>query len=69
MVEFVSTEHTPRNLLIRAVKAPPLPAAALRQAAAEYVALKEFWGVVPHLEALLKDRLPAEAMQAGSQEA
>jgi hypothetical protein len=53
-VEFVSTEHTPRNLLIRGVRvqqrlAPP-DAARLAQ---QYVVLRDAWGVSPRLEALL----------------
>jgi len=62
IVEFVSTEHTPRNLLIRAVRPPsasgggggggggaPSVAAALR----EYHALRDFWGATPRLQELL----------------
>ena len=48
VVEFVGPDHTAKNLLIRAVKTgvPGDPAAA-----AEYAALKAFWGVVPAVEA------------------
>lgn len=65
MVEFVSTEHTPRNLLLRAVLQPPgarLSGSGLRRAAAEYVALTRAWRVAPHLEGLLQQagRLPDE---------
>lgn len=84
-MEFVSAEHTARNLLIRAVKkrssAQPTAAAAAAAASttpqgrkqqqqwqqqqaklvAEYVALKQMWGVTPHLEELLQDLLPPEA--------
>ena len=60
-VEFVSTEHTPRNLLIRAVKGSPDAGASssgLRQLIAEYDDLKAFWGgVTPHLEVLLEPEL------------
>ncbi len=51
VVEFISTEHTARNLMIRAVKidAADIPAPFL----AEYRAMKTFWGVTPHLETLL----------------
>jgi SAM-dependent methyltransferase len=49
VVEFVGTEHTPRNLMIRAVRgAPPDP-----QFAREYGELKRFLGVVPYIETLL----------------
>ena len=54
VVEFVSPEHTTRNLLIRAVKTR---APGDRAAAAEYARLKEFWDVTPYLETLLGDTL------------
>ncbi|GLC66877.1 hypothetical protein PLESTF_000485900 [Pleodorina starrii] len=92
VVEFVSTEHTPRNLLIRAVRqqpqqqgeaqrggqpdraaasggdgaagagSPPLPPPPSwgRQqlaAAREYVELRDYWGVTPRLEVLLREEL------------
>jgi hypothetical protein len=54
VVEFVSTEHTPRNLLIRAVRsARGLPPAEALKLAQQYVALRDAWGLVPHLEVLL----------------
>jgi len=46
VVEFVSPEHTARNLMIRAT----LGASVNPDAAAEYVALREFWGVTPTIE-------------------
>lgn len=53
VVEFVGTEHTPRNLMIRAVRgAPPDP-----QFAREYQELKRFLGVTPYIEAALGGRL------------
>lgn len=73
VVEFVSTEHTPRNILIRSVK-PAGGSAGLtaaqqqqlqqqrEQAIEEYVALKEFWGVTPHLEELLAAELAAAGL-------
>ncbi|GIL97069.1 hypothetical protein Vretimale_2771 [Volvox reticuliferus] len=102
VVEFISTEHTPRNLLIRAVRqkqqqrqalrlTQPIPpaggekaagtGAGLRAAVAataavptvagpgpswsrqqlaaarEYVVLRDFWGVTPCLEVLLREEL------------
>jgi SAM-dependent methyltransferase len=56
VVEFIGTEHTARNLIIRAIRAE----GALREAAwDEYRALTEFWGVRPYLEGLLpKEALP-----------
>ncbi len=52
VVEFVATEHTPRNLMIRAVR---LREAAKPQAAeiGEYVELKRFWRVTPYIEKAL----------------
>lgn len=52
VVEFVSSEHTAKNLLIRAVKRhQPGDPAALQ----EYQALKALWQVTPYLEGLLDD--------------
>ncbi len=52
-VEFVSPEHTPRNLLIRAERmAAPSP-----RALEEYDALRAYWNVVPRLETLLSAEL------------
>jgi SAM-dependent methyltransferase len=51
VVEFVSPEHTDRNLLIRAVRRPGMPAG---QALREYQELKTFWNVIPYLERLLQ---------------
>lgn len=54
VVEFVSPEHTSRNLLIRAVKTQaPGDSAAVQ----EYTRLKQFWNVTPYLEELLGDVL------------
>jgi SAM-dependent methyltransferase len=50
VVEFVATEHTPRNLMIRAVRgAPPGDATHI----AEYQEMKRFWGVTPYVEKVL----------------
>jgi SAM-dependent methyltransferase len=50
VVEFVATEHTARNLMIRAVRnQAPGDAASVR----EYRELKSFWSVTPYLERLL----------------
>lgn len=77
MVEFISAEHTPRNLLIRAVKLPPSAKAsaagslAARQAQArqlllEYEEMKAFWGgVTPRLEVLLEGELRELREQMG----
>lgn len=53
IIEFVSTQHTPRNLMIRAVKTAQ---SGEPSAAEEYAALKQFWQVTPYLETLLEER-------------
>ncbi len=50
VIQFVSTEHTAKNLMIRAVKTGP---PGSRRAQAEYEALKAYWGFTPYLEKLL----------------
>jgi SAM-dependent methyltransferase len=55
VIEFVSSEHTGRNLMIRAVKKLPAGDAAFAE---EYAALKGFWGVTPYLETLLGEGWP-----------
>jgi len=67
VLEFVPIEHTPKNLMIRAVYtgAPPTPALT-----AEYLALKAYWGVTPFLETLLGQGLQsivAEEERGGTQ--
>ncbi len=56
VVEFVGSEHTPRNTLIRAVRTGAPPTAAQL---AEYAALTEQWQVQPHLATLLAAELDA----------
>jgi SAM-dependent methyltransferase len=56
VIEFVSTEHTAKNLMLRAERAPSAP--RTERAAAEYVELRDRWGVDPAIERLLGDRLP-----------
>jgi hypothetical protein len=56
VVEFVSPEHTTKNLMIRAVRADmPLPA----QLVQEYRELRDFWQVRPSIEALLGEAFAA----------
>lgn len=50
VVEFVATEHTPRNLMIRAVKGTTQGDAAH---IGEYQEMKRFWGVTPYIEKAL----------------
>lgn len=55
VVEFVSTEHSGRNLLIRAVRRQTRQTrVAGARLAEDYAALKAFWGVTPYLEELLR---------------
>jgi SAM-dependent methyltransferase len=50
VVEFVSPEHTARNLMIRAVRGAPAGDPA---SVAEYDAMKRFWGLTPYIERVL----------------
>lgn len=50
VVEFVSPEHTARNLMIRAVRGLPPGDSAF---VAEYRDLRQFWGVTPYIETAL----------------
>ena len=61
-LEFVEGEHTPKNLLLRAVKRAEGSAAAksAHVARTEYEAFRDFWHVSPKLERLLKAGLPGE---------
>jgi hypothetical protein len=52
LVEFVSLEHTGKNLMIRAVKTDRHVSEQLKN---EYRELTEFWGVQPYLGELLGD--------------
>ena len=50
VIQFVSTEHTAKNLMIRAVKNYDPGNAKSKE---EYVTLKNYWQVTPYLESLL----------------
>ncbi len=52
VVQFVGTEHTPRNTLIRAIRTNAPPTQRLRD---EYVELTEAWRVTPALARALPD--------------
>ena len=52
VVEFVATEHTARNLMIRAVRGVPPGDQAF---AREYDEMRRFWGVTPYIEKVLGD--------------
>ena len=53
VVEFVSPEHTDKNLMIRAIRRTQRDKARYLQ---EYQDLKAYWGVTPYLETLLSER-------------
>ena len=53
VVEFVSPEHTDKNLMIRAIRRTQRDKARYLQ---EYQDLKAYWGVTPYLETLLGER-------------
>lgn len=54
VVEFVSSEHTAKNLMIRAVKTTKPGDTRFIQ---EYLDLKNFWRVTPYLEELIAEEL------------
>jgi Methyltransferase domain len=54
LVEFVDLEHTPKNVLIRAVRRP---SRERRRLAQEYLEFKRALGIEPYLERALADRL------------
>jgi SAM-dependent methyltransferase len=56
VVEFVSSEHTARNLMIRALRTG---GAADARYLREYQELRAFWGVAPYLEGLLGSAFPS----------
>jgi SAM-dependent methyltransferase len=50
VVEFVSPEHTARNLMIRAIRGAPIGEKSFVN---EYLELRRFWGVTPYIESAL----------------
>ncbi len=50
VIEFISPEHTARNLMIRAVRGAPVGEAALVR---EYLEMRRFWDVLPYIERAL----------------
>ena len=50
VVQFVSSEHTAKNIMIRAVRSLKVGDPKFVQ---EYKDLKDFWKVTPYLEQLL----------------
>jgi SAM-dependent methyltransferase len=70
VVEFISTEHTARNLMLRAVRGAPVGEAVFVR---EYLEMRRFWGVSPYIEGMLGERfqqllaaLPERSAQASS---
>src|SRR6266566_4244734 len=53
VIEFISAEHTDRNLMIRAVKRTKPGDSHFLQ---EYEELKAYWGVTPYIEKLLRQK-------------
>lgn len=53
VIEFISSEHTAKNLMIRAIKSTGM---GDTQFVRDYQALKDFWQVTPYLETLLGER-------------
>lgn len=60
VVQFVSIEHTAKNLMIRSVRTSEAGSA---RSVEEYEALKEYWHVTPYLERLLCDELAQRRQQ------
>lgn len=50
VIEFIGGEHTPRNLMIRAVKSDAIPEAIDKQ---RYKEICSQWGITPALEGKL----------------
>ena len=50
VIEFISPGHTAKNLMIRAEKARAM---RRKEAAREYLALRDFWSVTPAIEGML----------------
>jgi len=61
VIQFVSTEHTAKNLMIRAVKTSESGSA---HSVEEYKGLKDYWHVTPQLERLLGVELTQHVQRA-----
>lgn len=71
VIEFIETQHTPKNLLIKAVKRPaPLSESELREAVQEYQSLKTQFGIPAFaLERTLGDRFRELCQSSGKENA
>jgi len=56
VMEFISTEHTAKNVMLRAQRAPSRTRSA--RASAEYAQLRDEWGVDPAIGRLLPSLHP-----------
>jgi hypothetical protein len=54
VMEFVESEHTAKNIMIRAAKRKTAPSPAATQ---RYAEMRQFWNVRPYLEDLLQESL------------
>ncbi len=57
IMEFIDLDHTPKNILIRAVKRPTTPASVRKKAVAEIEALINEFGFMPELYKLIKPEI------------
>ena len=65
VLEFIDMEHTPKNLLIRAVRRSKTDPARQARASKEYDAFRDFWNISPYLDTVLPERtLPDHAESA-----
>ncbi|GAA0357571.1 class I SAM-dependent methyltransferase [Bacillus horti] len=57
LLEFIDLEHTPKNILIRAIKEESLAKDKQKQLVREYTTFRDFIQAKPYLERALEDRL------------
>lgn len=55
MLEFIDMEHTPKNLLIRAIRRPPSDPSA--KAVQDYLRFRDFWHLTPYIEDAFGEQL------------
>ncbi len=61
-VQFVESQHTPRNTLLRATRTNTAPSRSLQR---DYTGLTEAWGVEPALARMLAESSPTTADASG----